>query len=129
MLLALLGQENLTVGRKHVSALMKHMGLEALYRKPRITRRLPTHQVYPYLLRDLAMTRANQTWTIDIIYILLAKGFVYLVAVVDWSTRRVLAWRLSITMDVLFCLEAIEEAVGLYGAPDILNTDHGSQFS
>ncbi|MDR4495701.1 MAG: IS3 family transposase [Nitrospirales bacterium] len=129
MLRALLRQEGLTVGRKQVSTLMKHMGLEALYRKPRTTRRHPSHQVYPYLLRGLAITRANQVWAMDITYIPLAKGFVYLVAVVDWSTRRVLAWRLSITMDVQFCLEALEEAVGLYGPPDIMNTDQGSQFT
>ena len=98
----------------------ERMGLEALYRKPRTTQRSPAHQVYPYLLRDLAIARSNQVWAMDITYIPMAKGFVYLVAVVDWYTRRVLAWRLSITMDGQFCLEAVEEAVGQYGKPAIL---------
>ncbi|GJL55934.1 MAG: transposase [Nitrospirales bacterium] len=129
MLRALLRQEGIMVGRKHVSTLMKRMGLEALYRKPPTTRRHPSHQVYPYLLRGLTITRANQVWAMDITYIPLAKGFVYLVAVVDWYTRRVLAWRVSITMDVQFCLEAVEEALSRYGNPDILNTDQGAQFT
>lgn len=129
MLRDLLRQEGLMVGRKHVSTLMKRMGLEALYRKPRTTRRHPRHQGYPYLLRDLTIGRANQVWALDITDIPLAKGFVYLVAVVDWYTRRVLTWRLSMTMDVQFCLEAVEAAVRRYGNPDILNTDQGSQFT
>ncbi len=125
----LLRQEDLLVGRKHVATLMRRMGVEALYRKPRTTQRHPTHKVYPYLLRDLAITRVNQVWAMDITYIPLAKGFVYLVAVVDWSTRRVLAWRLSITMDVQFCLDAVADAFSQYGTPDIMNTDQGSQFT
>ncbi len=129
MLRALLRQEGSMVGRKHVRTLMNRMGLETLYRKPRTTQRHPSHQVYPYLLRDLTITRANQVWAMDITYIPLAKGFVYLVAVVDWSTRRVLAWRVSIMMDVQFCLEAVEEALSRYGKPNILNTDQGSQFT
>jgi putative transposase len=129
MLRDLLRQEGITVGRKHVGTLMQRMGVEALYRKPRTTRRQPGHQVYPYLLRDLTITRANQVWAMDITYIPLAKGFVYLVAVVDWHTRRVLAWRVSITLDVQFCLEAVEEALARYGSPDIMNTDQGSQFT
>ena len=129
MLRALVGQEGLRVGRKHVSTLMKRMGLAALYRKPRTTRRHPTHQVCPYLLRDFVVSRANQVWAMDITYIPLAKGFVYLVAVVDWYTRRVLAWRLAITMDVSFCLDAVEDALRQYEKPDILNTDQGSQFT
>ena len=129
MLQHLLRQEGVTVGRKHVGTLMKRMGVEALYRKLRTTQRHPAHQVHPYLLRDLAITRANQAWAMDITYIPMAKGFVYLVAVVDWYTRRVLAWRLSITMDVQFCLEAVEDAVGHYGKPEIMNTDQGSQFT
>ena len=129
MLRDLLRQEGWTIGRKHVGTLMKRMGLEALYRKPRTTRRHPAHQVYPYLLRDLAVTRANQVWAMDVTYIPMAKGFVYLVAVVDWYTRRVLAWRLSNTMDVQFCLEAVEDAMNCYGIPDIMNTDQGSQFT
>ena len=129
MLQHLLRQASFTVGRKHVSTLMKRMGVEALYRKPRTTQRHPTHQVYPYLLRDLPITHANQVWAMDITYIPMARGFVYLVAVVDWATRRVLAWRLSITMDVQFCLDAVEEAIARYGKPHILNTDQGSQFT
>ena len=129
MLRALLRQEGIMVGRKHVSTLMKRMGLEALYRKPRTTRRHSAHQVYPYLLRNLPITRANQVWAMGITYIPMAKGFVYLVVVVDWYTRRVLAWRLSITMDVQFCLEAVEDALVQYGSPDIMNTDQGSQFT
>ena len=129
MLRDLLRQEGMTVGRKHVGTLMQRMSVEALYRKSRTTRRQPGHQVYPYLLRDLTITRANHVWAMDITYIPLAKGFVYLVAVVDWATRRVLAWRLSITMDVPFCLEAIEEGIAQYGMPDIVNTDQGRQFT
>ncbi len=108
---------------------MKGMGLEALYRKPRTTRRHPSHQVYPYLLRELTITWAIQVWAMDITYIPLAKGFVYLVAVVDWYTRRVLAWRVPITLDVQFCLEAVEIALSRYGKPNILNTDQGSLFT
>ena len=129
MLRDLLRQEGFTVGRKHVGTLMRRMGLEALYRKPRTTRRHPGHQVYPYLLRDLAVTRANQVWAMDVTYLPMAKGFVYLVAVVDWYTRRVLAWRLSITMDVQFCLDAVDDAIARYGRPVIMNTDQGSQFT
>ena len=129
MLHDLLRQEGITVGRKHVGTLMQRMGVEALYRKPRTTRRQPGHPVYPYLLRALTITRANQVWARDFTYIPLAKGFVYLVAVVDWHTRRVLAWRVSITLDVQFCLEAVEEALARYGSPDIMNTDQGSQFT
>ncbi len=124
-----LRQEDWPIGRKHVATLMRRMGLEALYRRPRTTQRHPTHKVYPYLLRGLAITRANQVWAMDITYIPLAKGFVYLVAVVDWYTRRVLAWRVSITMDVQFCLDVVEEACSRYGKPAIMNTDQGSQFT
>ena len=105
------------------------MGIEALYRKPKTTKRHPGHKVYPYLLRNLAVTRPNQVWAMDITYIPMARGFVYLVAVVDWHTRRVLSWKLSTTMDVHFCLEAVEEAIAKYGKPDIMNTDQGSQFT
>ncbi len=129
MLRDLLRQEGLTVGRKHVATLMRRMGLEALYQKPKTTQRHPAHQVYPYLLRDLAITRGNHVWAMDVTYVPMAKGFVYLVAVVDWATRRVLAWRVSITMDVQFCLDAVEEAIERYGRPDIMNTDQGSQFT
>ena len=129
MLRDLLRQEGVNIGRKHVATLMRRMGVEALYRKPRTTRQHPGHQVYPYLLRELVVTRANQVWAMDITYIPLAKGFVYLVAVVDWATRRVLAWRLSITMDVQFCLDAVEDALSQSTAPAIMNTDQGSQFT
>jgi putative transposase len=129
MLRDLLRQEDLLVGRKHIATLMRRMGLEALYRKPRTTQRHPRHKVYPYLLRNLQITRPNQAWAMDITYIPMAKGFVYLVAVVDWYTRRVLSWQVAITMDVQFCLEVVEEAIARYGRPDIMNTDQGSQFT
>jgi putative transposase len=129
MLRDLLRQEGLKVGRKHVSTLMKRMGVEALYRKPRTTKRNPEHKVYPYLLRSLPVTRANQVWAMDITYIPMARGFVYLAAVVDWYSRRVLAWKVSNTMDVHFCLEAVEEALEKHGNPEIMNTDQGSQFT
>ena len=129
MLRDLLAQEGLEVGRKHVATLMRRMGIEALYRKPRTTRKHPQHRVYPYLLRGLKIDRPNQVYAMDITYIPMARGFVYLVAVMDWYSRKVLSWRVSITMDVLFCLEALEEAIALHGAPEIMNTDQGSQFT
>jgi len=129
MLRDLLRQEGHRVGRKHVSTLMKRMGIEALYRKPRTTKPHPGHQVYPYLLRNLPVTRANQVWAMDITYLPMARGFVYLAAVVDWYSRRVLTWKVSTTMDVHFCLEAVEEAMANYGTPEIMNTDQGSQFT
>lgn len=129
MLRDLLSREGLTVGRLHVSTLMKRMRIEAIYRRPNTSKPAPGHKVYPYLLRRLAVTRPNQVWAIDITYIPMARGFVYLAAVVDWFSRRVLAWRVSITMDVSFCIEAVEEALGKYGAPEILNSDQGSQFT
>ena len=129
MLRDMLRQEGFKVGRTHVVTLMKRMGIEALYRKPRTTRPKAGHKVYPYLLRNLTIDRPNQVWAMDITYIPMARGFVYLAAVVDWSTRRVLAWRISITMDVHFCLEAVEEAIQRYGTPEIMNTDQGSQFT
>lgn len=110
MLRDLLALEGIKVGRRHVRTLMKRMGVEALYRKPRTTRKHPQHPIYPYLLRGLKIDRPNQVWAMDITYIPMARGFVYLTAVVDWFTRRVLAWRVSITMDVYFCIEAVEEA-------------------
>ncbi len=129
MLRDLLRQEGFKVGRKHVSTLMKRMGVEALYRKPRTTKPGPGHKIYPYLLRNLSVTRPNQVWAMDITYVPMAKGFVYLVAVVDWFTRRVLSWNTSVTMDVHFCLEALEDAISEYGKPQIMNTDQGSQFT
>ena len=129
MLRDLLALAGIHVGRKHVRTLMKRMGVEALYRKPRTTRKHPHHPVYPYLLRGLTIDRPNQVFAMDIPYIPMARGFVYLVAVLDWYSRKVLSWRVSITMDVHFCLEALEEAIARYGAPEIVNTDQGSQFT
>jgi putative transposase len=129
MLRDLLVAEGFTVGRLHVATLMKRMGIEALYRKPNTSKPAPGHQVYPYLLRKLPVTRPNQVWAMDITYIPMARGFVYLAAVVDWFSRRVLAWRLSITLEAAFCIEAVEEALSHYGSPEIFNTDQGSQFT
>jgi putative transposase len=129
MLRDLLIQDGFKVGRKHVATLMKRMGVEALYRKPRTTKPGAGHKVYPYLLRSLAIHRPNQVWAMDITYLPMARGFVYLAAVVDWHTRRVLSWKVSITMDAHFCLEVVEEAIMHYGTPDIMNTDQGSQFT
>ena len=105
------------------------MGVHALYRKPNTSRRHPHHRVCPYLLRGLTVTRPNQVWAMDITYIPMAKGFVYLAAVMDWCSRKVLAWRLSVTMDTAFCVESVEEALKRYGTPEIFNTDQGSQFT
>jgi putative transposase len=129
MLRDLLVAEGFTIGRLHVSALMKRMGIEALYRKPNTSKPTPGHKIYPYLLRKRPITRPNQVWAMDITYIPMARGFVYLAAVVDWFSRRVLAWRLSITLEVAFCIEALEEALAHYGRPEIVNTDQGSQFT
>lgn len=129
MLRDLLRQEGLDVGRKHVATLMRKMGIEALYRRPNTSRRHPDHPVYPYLLKGLAVTRVNQVWAMDITYIPMARGFVYLAAVVDWHSRKVLAHRVSITMETAFCLEAVEEAIRRFGKPEIFNTDQGSQFT
>ena len=129
MMRDMLRQEGLLSGRRHVSTLMRRMDVEALYRKPNTSRRHPRHLVHPYLLRGLAVTRPNQVWAMDITYIPMAKGFVYLAAVMDWFSRKVLAWRVSITMDTAFCVETVEEALARYGAPDIFNTDQGSQFT
>jgi putative transposase len=129
MLRDLLNQDGIQVGRKHVATLMKRMGIEALYRKPKTTKKHPQHRVYPYLLRGLVIDRPNQVFAMDITYIPMARGFVYLVAVLDWYSRKVLSWRVSITMDVHFCLEALEEAIDVHGAPEIVNTDQGSQFT
>lgn len=117
------------VGRKHVSTLMKRMGIEALYRKPNTSRRHPQHKIYPYLLRGLAITEPNQVWAMDITYIPMAKGHIYLAAVMDWRSRRVLAWRVSNSMDTSFCVDAVEEAIAAHGCPTIFNTDQGSQFT
>ena len=129
MLRDLLRLEGYRSGRQRIARLMRLMGVEALYRKPNTSRRHPAHPVFPYLLRGLSITRANQVWAMDITYIPMKRGFVYLAAVIDWATRRVLSWRLSITMTVDFCIEAVEEAIARYGTPEIFNTDQGSQFT
>jgi len=117
------------VGRGHVRTLMQEMGIEALYQKPRLSEPHPGHKIYPYLLRNLEINRANQVWAADICYLPMARGFCYLVAVMDWASRRVLSWRLSNTLDPSFCTEALEEALKNYGTPEIFNTDQGSQFT
>ena len=117
------------VGRKHVATLMRRMGIAAIYCKPNTSRRHPANPIYPYLLRNLSITRPNQVWAMDITYIPMARGFVYLAAVMDWATRRVLSWRVSNSMETDFCVEAVEEALSTYGKPEIFNTDQGSQFT
>ena len=117
------------VGRKRVRRLMQLMGLAPIYCKPRTSAPHPEHTVYPYLLRDLAIERPNQVWCADVTYIPLLRGFLYLVAIMDWASRKVLAWRLSNTLDVAFCVAALEDALTRYGTPDIFNTDQGSQFT
>jgi putative transposase len=128
-MVAVLRRDGWTVNRKRVRRLMRVMGLEAIYPKPNASQAHPAHKVYPYLLRDLVIERANQVWCADITYIPMAKGFVYLVAVMDWFSRRVLAWRLSITMESDFCVDALQDALARYGEPEIFNTDQGSQFT
>jgi putative transposase len=117
------------VGRQHVGTLMKKMGIAALYKKPKLSKPHPEHKVSPYLLRGMDITRANHVWAADITYIPMARGFCYLVAIMDWASRKVLAWRLSNTLDASFCTEALGEAINKYGTPDIFNTDQGSQFT
>ncbi len=129
MLRDMLCREGIAVGRRHVATLMKRMGLEAIYRRPNTSKPAPGHKIYPYLLRGLTVDHPNQVWAMDITYIPMARGFVYLAAVIDWFSRRVLAWRLSITMEAAFCIEAVEEALARFGKPDIFNTDQGSQFT
>jgi putative transposase len=129
MLKGLLQAEGHEVGRLHVSTLMKKMAIAALYRRPNTSKPAPGHKVYPYLLRNLAVTRPNQVWAMDITYIPMARGFVYLAAVVDWFSRKVLAWRLSITLSADFCIEALEAALDRHGRPEIFNSDQGSQFT
>ena len=129
MLRGLLAAEGSKIGRRHVKTLMRRMGIEALYRRPRTTRSGPGHKVYPYLLRGLTIERPNQVWAMDITYIPMARGFVYLAVVLDWFSRRVLAWRLSITMEAAFCVETLEDALARHGKPEIFNTDQGSQFT
>jgi putative transposase len=129
MLLGLLAAEGCRVGRRHVKTLMKRMGIEALYRRPRTTKPEPGHKIYPYLLRGMEIVRSDQVWAMDITYIPMARGFVYLAVVLDWFSRRVLSWRVSITMEAAFCVETLENALARHGKPDIFNTDQGSQFT
>ena len=129
MLRDLLRGEGIAIGRELVATMMRRMWIEALYRRPNTSKPADGHKIYPYLLRGLAVERPNQVWAMDITYIPMARGFVYLAAVVDWFSRRVLAWRLSITLEVEFCLDAVEEALARYGRPKIFNTDQGSQFT
>ena len=128
-MVAVLRRDGWTVNRKRVRRLMRLMGLEAIYQKPNTSKAHPAHKVYPYLLRDLVIDRPNQVWCADITYIPMAKGFVYLVAVMDWFSRRVLAWRLSITMEADFCIDALQDALARHGKPEIFNTDQGVQFT
>lgn len=129
MLRHLLEQDGLKVGRRHVSTLMKKMGIEALYRRPNTRRKHPQNPVFPYLLRGLEITEANHVWAMDITSIPMRKGFVYLAAVLDWATRRTLSWRLSNSLTTDFCIEAVEDAIQRHGTPEIVNTDQGSQFT
>jgi putative transposase len=126
---AVLRREGWEVNRKRAKRLMRVMGIEAIYQKPNTSKGHPDHKVYPYLLRGLTIDQPNQVWCADITYIPMAKGFVYLVAVMDWFSRRVLSWRLSITMEADFCVEALREATELHGQPEIFNTDQGVQFT
>ena len=126
---AMLRAEGQPINRKRVQRLMRRMGIAALGPKPRTTKPAPGHKIFPYLLRNLAIDRPNQVWAADITYIPIGRGFLYLVAVIDWASRAVLAWRLSNTMDVSFCVSALEEALARFGKPDIFNTDQGSQFT
>jgi len=129
MLRDMLCREGTKIGRRRVATMMKRMGIEAIYRRPNTSKPAPGHKIFPYLLRGLRVERPNQVWAMDITYIPMVRGFVYLAAVVDWFSRRVLAWRLSITMEAEFCIEAVEEALTKHGRPEIFNTDQGSQFT
>ena len=128
MLRDLLAREGFNIGWRHVGTLMAKMGIEALYRKPNTSKKHPLNKIYPYLLRGLKIERANHVWATDITYIPMARGWVYLCAIVDWASRRVLAHRISITMEADFCIEALQEAFAKYGQPAIFNTDEGSQL-
>ena len=124
-----LRREGVRVGRHRVRRLMRLMGLAAIYQAPRTSAPHPAHRIYPYLLKGMAIDRPNQVWCADITYIPVQRGFLYLVAIMDWATRHVLSWRLSNTMDARFCVEALNEALSRYGKPEIFNTDQGSQFT
>jgi putative transposase len=129
LLQGLLAAEGCKIGRRHVKTLMRRMGVEALYRRPRTTKPEPGHKIYPYLLRGVQVTRPNQVWAMDITYIPMERGHVYLAVVLDWFSRRVLSWRVSITMEAAFCVETLEDALARHGKPEIFNTDQGSQFT
>jgi len=129
MLRDLLAADGSKVGRRHVTTLMRKMGIEAVYRRPNTSKPAPGHKIFPYLLRGLTIGRPNQVWATDITYIPMARGFVYLCAVMDWFARRILAWRLSNTMEAEFCVEVLEDALAKHGRPEIFNSDQGSQFS
>jgi putative transposase len=129
MLRDLLAADGSKVGRRHVTTLMRKMGIEAVYRRPNTSKPAPGHKIFPYLLRGLTIGHPNQVWATDITYIPMARGFVYLCAVMDWFARRILAWRLSNTMEAEFCVEVLEEALAKHGRPEISNSDQGSQFS
>ena len=124
-----LNRKGFVVGRKHVSTLMKRMGIEALYKKPNTSKKHPGHKIYPYLLRDLAIEEANQVWALDTTYIPMAKGFAYLTAVVDWASRKVLAAKVAITLESCHAVDVLQEAFIHHGRPEIVNTDQGSQFT
>jgi putative transposase len=129
MLRGLLAAEGSKIGRRHVKTLMRRMGIEALYRRPRTTKPEPGHKIYPYLLRGVEITRPNHVWAMDITYIPMERGYVYLAVVLDWFSRRVLSWSVSITMEAAFCVETLEDALARHGKPEIFNTDQGSQFT
>jgi len=129
MLRDMLVREGVSIGRRHVRKLMKKMGIEAIYRRPNTSKAAPGHKIYPYLLRGLKIERANQVWAMDITYIPMMRGFIYLSAVVDVFSRRVLSHRISITLETEFCIEALQEALERHGKPEIFNTDQGSQFT
>ena len=124
-----LRRQGIRVNRKRIQRLMRLMGIEAIYPKPRTTRRHPGHKRYPYLLKDLAITQPNQVWAADITYVPMSRGFMYLVAVMDWYSRKILSWRVSNTLESDFCVQALKEALSWFGRPDIFNTDQGSQFT
>jgi putative transposase len=129
MLRDLLRREGIAVGRRRIGTLMARMGIEAIYRKANTSKKAPGHKIYPYLLRNLTIDQPNQVWAADITYIPMRRGFVYLVAVVDWFSRKVLSWRVSNTLTPDFCVDAVREAIHRYGRPEIFNTDQGSQFT
>lgn len=124
-----LGREGVKVNRKRIQRLMRLMGIEAVYPKPRTSRPHPSHKVYPYLLKGLTISRPNQVWATDITYIPMDRGYMYLVAIMDWHSRKILSWRISNTLDSAFCINALEEAISRFGPPEIFNTDQGAQFT